>query len=165
MGINDHYNPDNKTQYTEYRHKGSPARNKFKTKASAEKVTLTAFWKSEGAVLTDFLEKGATVNSERHIETLRSLKKRITRKETETDDILLQQDNAMPHTSAATTDAIARLGLTVLSHPVYSSDLAASNFHLFLKLKDDLRGQNFSSDKEVKVAVSQWFREKEKDFF
>jgi histone-lysine N-methyltransferase SETMAR len=70
----------------------------------------------------------------------------------------------MPHTSAATTDAIARLGLTVLSHPVYSSDLAPSNFHLFPKLKDDLRGQNFSSAKEVKVAVRQWFREKEKDF-
>jgi hypothetical protein len=87
MGMNDHYDPDNKRQYTEYRYKGSPARNKFKTKASAGKVTLTVFWKSEGAVLTDFLEKGATVNSKRHIETLRSLKKRITRKEAEIDDI------------------------------------------------------------------------------
>jgi hypothetical protein len=75
MGINDHYDPDNKRQSMEYRHKGSPAPNKFKTKASAEKVMLTVFWNSEGIVLTDFLENGATVNSERYIESLRSLKK------------------------------------------------------------------------------------------
>jgi hypothetical protein len=58
----------------EYRHKGSLAPDQFKTKASAEKVMLTVFWKSEGVVLTDFLENGATVNSERYIETLGSLK-------------------------------------------------------------------------------------------
>ena len=47
----------------EYHHKGLPVPKKFKTKASAGKVMLTAFWNSQG-VLTDFLEKGATVNSE-----------------------------------------------------------------------------------------------------
>jgi hypothetical protein len=46
----------------EYRQKGSPAQKKFKTKASAGKVMLTVFWNSDGVVLTDFLEKGATVN-------------------------------------------------------------------------------------------------------
>jgi histone-lysine N-methyltransferase SETMAR len=165
MGINDHYDPYNKRQSMEYCHKGSPAPNKYKTKASSEKVMLIVFWNSEGVVLTDFLQNGATVNSEHYIETLRNLKKRITRKEAENDDILLQQDNARPHASAATTDAIACLGLTVLQHPVYSPDLAPNNFHLFPKLKDDLRGQNFSSDQEVKAAVHQWFWEKEKDFF
>jgi histone-lysine N-methyltransferase SETMAR len=154
MGINDHYDPDNKRQSMEYHYKGSPVPNKFKTKASAEKVMLTVFWNSEGVVFTDFLENSATVNSECYIETLRSLKKCITRKEAEIDDLLLQQDSARLHTRAATTDAIARLGLTVLQHPVYSLDLAPSNFHLFPKLKD----------KEVKAAVYQWFREKEKDF-
>jgi hypothetical protein len=74
MGINYHYDPDNKRQSMEYRHKGSPAPNKCKTKASAEKLMLTVFWKAEGVVLTDFLENGATVNSERYIETLRTLK-------------------------------------------------------------------------------------------
>jgi hypothetical protein len=36
---------------------------------------------------------------------------------------------------------------------------------LLPKPKGDLRGQNFSSDKEVKAAVCQWFRDKEKYFF
>jgi hypothetical protein len=86
MGINDHYDPDNERPSVEYRNTGSQAPNKFKTKASAEKVVLTVFWKPEGVVLTGFLENGATMNSERYIETLRSLKKRITKKEAETDE-------------------------------------------------------------------------------
>jgi len=49
------------------------------------------------------------------------------RKGADIDDIFLQQDNATPHINAATTDAIAHLGLTVLPHPAYSLDLAPSN--------------------------------------
>jgi len=52
----------------------------------------------------------------------------------EIDDVLLQQDNARPHTSAAKTDAIAPFGFTVLPHPAYSLDIAPSDFHLFSKL-------------------------------
>jgi len=71
---------------------------------------VTVFWNSEDVVLTDFPIKGATVNSEHYNETLKNFKTHITRKEAETD-VLLQQGNARPHISAATTDAIARLHL------------------------------------------------------
>jgi len=82
----------------------------------------------------------------------------------ETDAVLLQHHNAKHHTSADTTDAIACLGFTVLPHPVYSPDLAPSNFHLLPKQKEDLKSQNLSSNKEVKDAVCQWFRRKRKAF-
>jgi len=49
-------------------------------------------------------------------------------------DVLLQQDNARPHTSATKTDAIAPFGFTILPHPAYSLYLASSNLHLFSKL-------------------------------
>jgi histone-lysine N-methyltransferase SETMAR len=116
---------------------------------------LTVFWNSEGVVLSDFLENGATVNSAHYIKDVKSFKKRITTKAAETFDVVLQQDKARPHTSATTSDAIARLGFTVLPHPAYSPDLAPSYFHLFPKLKEDLRGQKFSSDEEAKAAVRQ----------
>ena len=58
----------------------------------------------------DFLKKGATVNSEHYTETLKNLKTHITRRETEIE-VLLQQDNARPHTSAAATDATVLLYL------------------------------------------------------
>jgi hypothetical protein len=59
----------------EYRHTGLPAPKEFKTKASAGRAMLTVFWNYEGLALTDFLVKGATVKSERHIGKLQRLKK------------------------------------------------------------------------------------------
>jgi len=58
----------------EYRRRGSSAPKKCKTKAPAGKVMPTVFWDSEGIVLTDFLGKGATVNSEIYNETIRNKK-------------------------------------------------------------------------------------------
>jgi len=52
----------------------------FKTKASAGRAMLTVFWIYESFALTDCLVNGATVNSERYIETLQRLKKFIRKK-------------------------------------------------------------------------------------
>jgi hypothetical protein len=46
---------------------------KFKTKGSAGKVTRTVFWNTEGVALSDFLEKGAMVNSEKYTEIIQVL--------------------------------------------------------------------------------------------
>jgi hypothetical protein len=48
-----HYDPENKWQLIEYRHKESPQPKKFKTQASTGKVMLTAFWDVNGAILAD----------------------------------------------------------------------------------------------------------------
>jgi len=157
-----HYDPENKRQSMECRHKESPQPKKFKTQASAGKVMLTVFWNSDLVALADFLEK-ETVNSQHYIETLTALKRRLEwigiRNET-----LLQHDNARPHTSAATRDVIQCLDFSVLPHPPYSPDLTPSDFHLFPKLKEHLKGQHFSCDEEVKSAVRKWFQ-KQNNFF
>ena len=61
-------------QPMDYHHKGLPVPKKVKT--SGGKVMLSVFWNSEGVVLTGFLDKGATVNSERYIITLKYLFKK-----------------------------------------------------------------------------------------
>jgi len=58
---------------------------------------------------------------------------------------LLQQDSARPHTSAAKTDAIASLRFTF----TYSLQPGYHSQGFFPKLKEDFRGQNFSSDEET----------------
>ena len=45
-----YYDPKNKGQSMEYRHKESPQPKKFKTQASAGKIMLTVFWNSERVV-------------------------------------------------------------------------------------------------------------------
>jgi len=111
---------------------------------------LTVFWNSERVVLADFLEKETTINSQRYIETPTALKRRTERIGIR-NETLFQHDNASPYTSAATRDAIQRLDFSVLPNPPYSPDLAPSDFHLFPKRKEHLKGQRFSCVEEVSL--------------
>ena len=117
-----HYDPECKAQSMEYRHKPSPSPMKFKVVVSARKVMLTIFWDMEGVVHMEFLEQGQTVNSERYISTLRTLKLRLRRVRGDKNSIL-QHDNTHPHASRQTLDALSQMKLTTLPHPAYSHDL------------------------------------------
>jgi len=139
----------------EYRYPGSPSVKKFKTLPSAKKVMLTIFWDTRGVLYMEFLAKGSTVNSDRYCATLRSLKQRIRRIRLERNTFLLHHNNARPHCSAQTQDAMTSLKFKVVPHPPYSPDLAPSDFWLFPKLKETLKGQHFSSDAEVEAAANQ----------
>jgi histone-lysine N-methyltransferase SETMAR len=80
-------------------------------------------------------------------------------------DVLLQHDNACPHTSLRTQEHITKMGWTVLSHPPYSLDLAPSDFHLFGSLKDALRGTHFEDDNSVIGAVRKWLCRQDKSWY
>ena len=58
-------------------HPTSPCSKKFKSQQSAGKVMVTVFWDSVGVILVDFMSKGATINSDVYIDTLKKLKARI----------------------------------------------------------------------------------------
>ena len=72
-----HFDPESKVQSMEYQHKTSPSPRKFKVIASARKVLLTIFWDMKGVVHMEFLKQGQTVNSEKYISSLRTLKARL----------------------------------------------------------------------------------------
>ena len=114
---------------------------------------------------TEFLTKGSTVNSNRYCATLWTLKQRIRRTRPERNTFLSHHDNARPHCSAQTQDAMTSLKFTVVPHPPYSPDLAPSDFWLFPKLKETLKGQHFSSDAEVGTAVCKWLSSQPETFF
>jgi len=52
-----------------------------------------------------------------------------------------------------------------MPHPPYSPDLAPSDFRLFPKLKEHLKGRRFSCDEEVKSAVRKWFQKQNTNGF
>jgi histone-lysine N-methyltransferase SETMAR len=60
----------------------------------------------------------------------------------------------MLHDNAATQDLIATFGWEQFDHAPYSPDLAPSDFHVFLHLKNFLGGWRFHDDKEIKEAVN-----------
>jgi transposase len=77
---------------------------------------------------------------------------------------LLLRDNARPHTARATIDVLETLKFELLSHPPYSPDLAPSDFHFYPHIKRGLKGTYFTSDNEVKQAVTSWIK-KRTEFF
>ena len=111
--------------------------------------------------MAEFLEAGNTVNLARYIKTIKNLWRRVCRVRRSTSPILLLHDNARQHTARATIDALETLKFEVLSHPPYSPDLAPSNFHFFPHLK----GAHFTSDDEVKQAVTSWIKQRTPEFF
>ena len=103
---------------------------------------VTVFWDSVGVILVNFMSKGATINSDVYIDTLKKLKARIQRVQPalEMFKVSLQHDNARSHTSLKTHKVISSFGWTTISHPPYLPELAPSDFHLFGPLKESLRG-------------------------
>ena len=63
--------------------------------------------------------------------------------------IVLLHDNPRPHIAAHTVETLQKLMFVVLAHPLYSPDLAPSDYHLFGPLKEALRGHQFTSDQEL----------------
>jgi hypothetical protein len=64
------------------------------------------------------------------------------------NDVLLLHDNAWPHTSLRTGEAVAKMVWTVLPRPAHSPDLARSDYHVFGPVKDEVRGSHFADDSE-----------------
>jgi histone-lysine N-methyltransferase SETMAR len=73
--------------------------------------------------------------------------------------VLLQRDNARPHSARSTAKKITDLRLECIPHPAYSLDLALSDYHVFGPLK------KFSTDDDIKEAVHRWLRSQSEEFF
>jgi histone-lysine N-methyltransferase SETMAR len=79
--------------------------------------------------------------------------------------ILLQHDNARPHTARSAVATVQDLPFECLPHPPYSPDLAPSDFHVFGSLKEAMRSKSFRSDEEVQQVVHESLHSQPKDFF
>jgi hypothetical protein len=78
--------------------------------------------------------------------------------------VLLLHDIARPHTAHATVANINDLRSECLLHPLHSTHLGPSDFHVFEALKVELSGRKFRSD-EVQEAVYDRLCQQPKDFF
>ncbi|PNF30276.1 hypothetical protein B7P43_G01229 [Cryptotermes secundus] len=75
--------------------------------------------------------------------------------------------------SIVTTDEIAKttmetlwkLKWNLLTHPLYSPDLAPSDFYLFRRLKSDLQGMRFVDNEAIIQTVQEWIRRKTTSLF
>ena len=134
---------------------------------SAGKFLASIFWDQDGILLTDYLLKGQTINTEYYSSLLVQLKYILKEKRCGkvTKSVFFLHDNAPAHWALATHKKLAYLGFRCLDHPPYSPDLAPSDYHLFLGLKKQLKGRHFSSDAEVTAAMKTWLDRQPSNFF
>ncbi|GFU97994.1 mariner Mos1 transposase [Trichonephila clavipes] len=64
------------------------------------------------------------------------------------DKVILQHDNARPHVAKVVKTYLETLKCEVLPHPLYSPDLAPSDYHLFRSMAHGLTDQHFRSYEE-----------------
>jgi hypothetical protein len=108
-----------------------------------------------------FLEKWETIYAARYVQTLNKLRRALREKRPKKKTVILQHDNARPHTARLTLQIIQKNGRKLLSHPPYSPDLAPSDYHLFGPLK----GHHYDTDEAVQEAVQSWLRGAGTDFY
>ena len=106
-----------------------------------------------GFVHYEFVPTGQTVNQVYYLEVLKRLREKVRRKRLKlfvNNSWILHHDNAPAHTAVSVTEFLATKQITVLEHPAYSPDLAPSDFFLFPKIKEILKGRHFDDIDDIR---------------
>ena len=130
---------------------------------------LTLFWDEKGVILEHYMPRGTTVTSASYSDLLTNhLRPAIKSKRRGllSSGVLLQHDNARPHTARTTVATITDLHFECLPHPPYSPDLAPSDFHMFGPLKKQWEERSsVLMKREVRNAMHEWLCGLPKEFF
>ena len=161
------YDPETKQQSKQWLPRGSSGSINFESERSVKKVMATVFWDSEGVVLVDFLEGKKTVTGAHYVQILRKLRAKLAEKRPGKlhRGILFHHDNAPAHSSRIVRDVLREFRWELLPHPPYSPALAPSDFFLFPKLKEQLKGVYFNDTNEAKQAAKTWLTKWSADYF
>jgi len=87
-----------------------------------------------------------TVNQVYYLEVLERLREKVRQKRPEifaNNSWILHHDTAPAHTALSVRQFLVTKQINVLEHPAYSLDLTPSDFFLFPKIKEILKGRHF----------------------
>ena len=133
------------------------------------KVMLCIWWDMKEVVYYELLKQGETITGEVYRQQLMGLKQALAAKRPEWDNrhdkIILQHDNARPHVAISVKNYLDRQSWETLPHPLYSPDMAPSDYHLFRSMQSALAQQHFTPYENIKKWVDDWIASKLPDFF
>ena len=119
------------------------------------------FWDQDGILLIEYLPEGQTIKAEYYssllVQSKDILKEKRRRKITKV--VLFLHDNAPAHRPLATHKKLAYLGIQCFHHLSYSTDLAPSDYHLFLGLKKK------TIERSPFFAPETWLERQTSEFF
>jgi [histone H3]-lysine36 N-dimethyltransferase SETMAR len=162
------YDPQLKSQSSQWSSVGARPPTKFRRQSSAGKVMVAVFFSKRKIVAPVELEEGCTVTSQWYSE--KCLPKVFAQLSSPRgkDNLrrwFLHHDNAPAHKAARTMDALAAVGINLVEPAPYSPDLAPCDFFLFPKIKKNLRGIRFETRAAVLEALQVELEKLEKHDF
>ena len=159
-------NPDKRNQWLDI---GQVAQPVPRSERFSKKTLLCVWWNFEGVIHFELLPNGVTVDADLYCAQLDRMFAKLQQKYPSLVNrkrVLLQQDNAKPHTAKKTVSKIEDSEyVELLSHPAYSPDLAPSDYHLFRAMTHFLKGRTLSNVDEVERGCLNFFWSKDKEWY
>ena len=125
------YEPELKRQTAEWRHEGSPRRQKFRQNPSPVKLIVILAYDVQGVILCNFLPHGETVNAQYYAAYLQNhLGRAVRRKRSQLQNVIILHDNTTAHKAICIRDLLRRWRWEVLEHPPYLQDLSPCGYDL-----------------------------------
>nr|KAF6387649.1 hypothetical protein mMyoMyo1_008114 [Myotis myotis] len=110
---------------------------------------LCTWWDQEGVVYYELLKPGETINTDRYRQQIINLNHDLIMKRPECarkhDKVILPHDDTPSHTSKPVKDTLKDLAWEVLTHRLYSPDLAPADYHLLRYMAHALSQQHFKT--------------------
>ncbi|GFV60578.1 histone-lysine N-methyltransferase SETMAR [Trichonephila clavipes] len=103
------------------------------------------------------LKQGETINVDLYCNQLDKLNAAIKEKRpalASRKGIMFHHNSAQPHTVMVTQQKLNALGWEVLGHPLYSPDIAPSDYYVFKYLQNFITDKKFKSFESVSKTIA-----------
>ncbi|UYV68879.1 hypothetical protein LAZ67_6001426 [Cordylochernes scorpioides] len=148
---------------------GHASTSTAKPNIHGKKLMLCIWWDQLGVIYYELLQPNETITGERYQQQLMRLSRALKIKRPlyakRHDKVIYQHDNALPHVAKVVKETLEALQWDVLPHPLYSPDIAPSDYHMFRSMTHGLAEQHFTSYEEAKNWVNVWIVSKDEEFF
>ena len=154
------FEPELKSQSSEWRGKVSPRPKKFKRAQSNVKQMIFAY-DCKGVIMTDRVLSGTTVTAAYYRQFLQKLRRKMhaNRPDLLENGVLFLQVNARPHLGKDVRELLDGYSWEVLTQPPYNPDMSPPDSDLFPKLKINMRGVRFSTLEDLSASVTRRVRQ------
>ncbi|UYV78856.1 RUVBL1 [Cordylochernes scorpioides] len=133
---------------------GHASTSTAKPNMHGKKLMLCIWWDQLGVIYYELLQPNETITGERYQQQLMRLSRALKIKRPlyakRRDKVIYQHDNARPHVAKVVKETLEALQWDVLPHPLYSPDIAPSDYHMFRSMTHGLAEQHFTSYEEAK---------------
>ncbi|UYV68292.1 SETMAR [Cordylochernes scorpioides] len=148
---------------------GHASTSTAKPNIHGKKLMLCIWWDQLGVIYYELLQPNENIPGERYQQQLMRLSRALKIKRPlyakRHDKVIYQHDNARPHVAKVVKETLEALQWDVLPHPLYSPDIAPSDYHMFCSMTHGLAEQHFTSYEEAKNWVNVWIASKDEEFF